>query len=108
MGGCGIRVPVPDGSLTDLTAIVRRPIPAEAINAAFSEASRARYAGILEYTHDPVVSRDIIGNTHSCVIEGPLISVVGSQVKIMAWFDNEFGYTSRIIDWLGYWQRMPI
>lgn len=100
MGGCGIRVPVPDGSLTDITCIVTRPPQVDALNKAFREAASDRYRGILKYTEDPVVSSDIIGNTHSCTIDGLLTSVIGNMVKIVGWYDNEVGYSSRLIDLL--------
>lgn len=100
MGGCGIRVPVPDGSLTDITCIVNSPIPAEELNRAFKEASQSRYKGILEYTEDPVVSIDIIGNTHSCIIDAQLTSVIGNMVKLVGWYDNEIGYSNRLVDLL--------
>jgi glyceraldehyde 3-phosphate dehydrogenase len=98
MGGCGIRVPVPDGSLTDITTIVRNPLSVEALNAAFLEASAGRYKGILKYTEDPIVSSDIIGNPHSCIVDGLLTSVIGNMVKIVGWYDNEVGYSNRLVD----------
>jgi glyceraldehyde 3-phosphate dehydrogenase len=100
MGGCGIRVPVPDGSLTDITCIVREPQTVDALNKAFMEASKQRYAGILQYTEDPVVSSDIIGNPHSCILDGLLTSVIGNMVKIVGWYDNEVGYSNRLVDLL--------
>lgn len=102
MGGCGIRVPVPDGSLTDITCIVKNPMTVEALNEAFKEASTNRYKGILEYTEDPIVSSDIIGNPHSCILDGLLTSVIGKMVKIMGWYDNEVGYSHRLIDLIRY------
>lgn len=98
MGGCGIRVPVPDGSLTDITTIVRNPRSVEELNLAFLEASKKRYKGILRYTEDPIVSSDIIGNTNSCIVDGLLTSVIGNMVKIVGWYDNEVGYSSRLVD----------
>ncbi|MGF1564265.1 MAG: type I glyceraldehyde-3-phosphate dehydrogenase [Flavobacteriales bacterium] len=98
MGGCGIRVPVPDGSLTDITTIVRNPMSVEALNAAFLSASQGRYKGILKYTEDPIVSSDIIGNPHSCIVDGLLTSVIGNMVKIVGWYDNEVGYSNRLVD----------
>jgi len=98
MGGCGIRVPVPDGSLTDITAIVHHTIKVETLNQAFRDAARNRYRGILEYADAPLVSRDIIGNPHSCVFDAPLTSVIGRMVKIVGWYDNEFGYSNRLAD----------
>ncbi len=98
IGGCGIRVPVPDGSLTDLTAMVRAPLTAEEINEAFRAASTGRWKGILEVADAPVVSRDIIGNPHSCIFDTPLTSVIGNMVKIVGWYDNETGYSNRLAD----------
>lgn len=100
MGGCGIRVPVPDGSLTDITCIVRNPLSVSELNQAFKSSSSGRYAGILQYTEDPIVSSDIIGNRHSCIVDGLLTSVIGKMVKIVGWYDNEVGYSSRLIDLL--------
>lgn len=105
IGGCGIRVPVPDGSLTDITCNVKNPKTAAEINAAFKSASEKRFKDILEYTEDPIVSRDIIGNQHSCVFDGLLTSVINNMVKIVGWYDNEVGYSSRMIDLCRYWSK---
>jgi glyceraldehyde 3-phosphate dehydrogenase len=98
IGGCGIRVPVPDGSLTDITLNVKRTVTIEEINAAFLQASQTNLKGILDYTEDPIVSVDIIGNTHSCLFDAQLTSVIDKMVKVVGWYDNEIGYSSRIID----------
>lgn len=98
LGGSGIRVPVPDGSLTDITCYVKHEVSIEQINAAFKNASQNELKGILAYTEDPIVSVDIIGNTHSCLFDSQLTSVIGKMVKIIGWYDNEIGYSSRIID----------
>ena len=98
IGGCGIRVPVPDGSLTDITFNVKRQVSIEEINAAFKTASQNNFKGILDYTEDPIVSVDIIGNTNSCVFDAQLTSVIDKMVKVVGWYDNEIGYSSRIID----------
>jgi len=101
IGGAGIRVPVPDGSLTDLTGTLRKPACAEEINAAFKAASENELKGILEYTEDPIVSRDVIGNTHSAVFDSKLTAVLGDKnklVKVIAWYDNEMGYSSRLVE----------
>jgi glyceraldehyde 3-phosphate dehydrogenase len=98
IGGCGIRVPVPDGSLTDITFNVKRQVSIEEINAAFKTASQTNFKGILDYTEDPIVSVDIIGNTNSCVFDAQLTSVIDKMVKVVGWYDNEIGYSSRIID----------
>lgn len=98
MGGCGIRVPVPDGSLTDITFNVRKEVTIEQINHAFKTASEGQLKGILAYTEDPIVSVDIIGNQHSCLFDAQLTSVIDKMVKVVGWYDNEIGYSSRIID----------
>ncbi|WP_027137092.1 type I glyceraldehyde-3-phosphate dehydrogenase [Gaetbulibacter saemankumensis] len=98
IGGCGIRVPVINGSLTDITFNVKKNTNIEEINNIFKEASLNHYKGILEYTEDPIVSIDIIGNTHSCIFDAGMTSVIGNMVKIIGWYDNESGYSQRIID----------
>ena len=98
IGGSGIRVPVPDGSLTDLTAYVKREVTIEEINAAFLKASNNGLNGILDYTEDPIVSVDILGNPTSCLFDSQLTSVIGKMVKVVGWYDNEIGYSSRLID----------
>jgi glyceraldehyde 3-phosphate dehydrogenase len=98
LGGCGIRVPVPDGSLTDITCQLKKlPTPAE-INAAFKAAAEGELKGILEYTEDPIVSIDVVGNPHSCLYDAEFTSVVGNMVKVIGWYDNEYGYSSRLAD----------
>lgn len=98
LGGCGMRVPVPDGSLTDLTMIMENPPSVDEINAAFLHASQTSLQGILRYTDDPIVSVDIIGDPHSCIFDSGLTSVIGNMVKVVAWYDNEAGYSNRLID----------
>ncbi|MEL0457449.1 type I glyceraldehyde-3-phosphate dehydrogenase [Flavobacteriaceae bacterium SZ-1-7] len=98
IGGCGIRVPVINGSLTDITFNVKRTVSIEEVNQTFKEASAHHYKNILEYTEDPIVSIDIVGNTHSCIFDAQMTSVIGKMVKIIGWYDNETGYSSRIID----------
>jgi glyceraldehyde 3-phosphate dehydrogenase len=101
LGGAGIRVPVPDGSLTDLTCTLRHCTSIEEINAKFKEAAEGRLKGILEYTEDPIVSVDVIGNTHSAVFDAGLTAVLGDKqklVKIVAWYDNEMGYSTRLVE----------
>ena len=97
-GGSGIRVPVPDGSLTDITCYVKRQVSIEEINIAFKKASENELKGILAYTQDPIVSVDIIGNPNSCLFDSQLTSVIDKMVKVVGWYDNEIGYSSRIID----------
>lgn len=98
IGGGGIRVPVPDGSLTDITCYVKREASIEEINAAFKAASENELKGILSYTEDPIVSVDVLGNRHSCLFDAQLTSVIGRMVKVVGWYDNEIGYSSRLID----------
>ena len=98
IGGCGIRVPVPDGSLTDITFNVNRKVSIEEINLAFKNASEKELKNILAYTEDPIVSVDIIGNSNSCVFDSQLTSVIDKMVKIVGWYDNEIGYSSRLVD----------
>ena len=98
IGGCGIRVPVPDGSLTDITFNVNRKVSIEEINLAFKNASEKELKNILAYTEDPIVSVDIIGNPNSCVFDSQLTSVIDKMVKIVGWYDNEIGYSSRLVN----------
>ncbi len=96
IGGAGIRVPVIDGSLTDITCILKKETDVDTINKKFKEASETSMKGILEYTIDPIVSVDVIGNTHSCVFDSQLTSVLGKMVKVVGWYDNEMGYSTRL------------
>jgi glyceraldehyde 3-phosphate dehydrogenase len=98
LGGCGMRVPVPDGSLTDITCVLKKNVTVEEINAAFKKAASTNLSGILEYTEDPIVSVDIVGNPHSCIYDAEFTSVVGNMVKVIGWYDNEYGYSSRLLD----------
>lgn len=101
LGGAGIRVPVPDGSLTDLTCTLAKPTSVEEINSVFREASENSLKGILEYTEDPIVSVDIIGNPHSAVFDAGLTAVLGDKnklVKVVAWYDNETAYAHRLVE----------
>ncbi|MBF01326.1 MAG: type I glyceraldehyde-3-phosphate dehydrogenase [Flavobacterium sp.] len=102
LGGSGIRVPVPDGSLTDITCYVKREVSIEEINTAFKTAADNELKGILAYTNDPIVSVDILGNTHSCLFDSQLTSVIDKMVKVVGWYDNEIGYSSRLIDLITY------
>jgi len=101
LGGAGFRVPVPDGSLTDLTCTLKKSTSVEEINSVFKEASETTMKGILEFTTDPIVSVDVIGNTHSAVFDANLTAVLGDKnklVKVVAWYDNEMGYSSRLVE----------
>ncbi len=98
LNGYSVRVPVPDGSLTDLSAVLSKKVTKEEINAAIKEASEGEFKGIIEYTEEPVVSSDIIGNRHSSIFDASLTDVHDNLVKVVAWYDNEFGYSNRIVD----------
>ncbi|MBW2936596.1 type I glyceraldehyde-3-phosphate dehydrogenase [Aureisphaera sp. CAU 1614] len=98
IGGCGIRVPVANGSLTDITLNVKKETTIEEVNTAFKKASETSLKNILQYTQDPIVSIDIVGNPHSCIFDSEMTSVIGKMVKIIGWYDNEMGYSSRIVD----------
>jgi glyceraldehyde 3-phosphate dehydrogenase len=98
LGGCGIRVPVADGSLTDITCMLEKHATAEEINAAFKKSAQGELKGILEYTEDPIVSVDIVGNPNSCIYDAEFTSIVGNMVKVIGWYDNEMGYSNRLID----------
>lgn len=98
IGGCGMRVPVADGSLTDITCVLTKIPSVEQINAAFKEAAQSHLKGILQYTEDPIVSVDVIGNPHSVLYDSEFTSVVGNLVKVIGWYDNEWGYSNRLVD----------
>ena len=105
MAAVSTRVPVANGALADFTVHLKQETSAEAINRLFRTAAENEYRGVIEYSDDPLVSIDIKGNTNSCIIDGTLTSVVGNQLKLFAWFDNEYGFTSRMIDWLLLWRQ---
>ncbi len=98
LGGAGIRVPVLNGSLTDFTCTLKTQPTVEEINAAFKLASETFFKNVVQYTQDPIVSIDIIDNPHSCVFDSLLTSVVGGITKVVGWYDNEYGYSSRLAD----------
>lgn len=99
IGGSGMRVPIPDGSLTDMTCILEKHATVEEINAAFKKASQNYLKGILEYSSEPLVSIDIVGNSHSCIFDEELTSVVDDNlVRVIGWYDNEVGYSNRLVD----------
>ncbi|HEY4324102.1 MAG TPA: type I glyceraldehyde-3-phosphate dehydrogenase [Mucilaginibacter sp.] len=98
LGGAGIRVPVLNGSLTDFTCTLKKQPSVEAINEAFKQAAKGSMQNILEYTEDPIVSTDILENTHSCIFDAQLTSIVGGLVKVVGWYDNEMGYSNRLAD----------
>jgi glyceraldehyde 3-phosphate dehydrogenase len=98
IGGCGMRVPVPDGSLTDITCQLKTIPTVEQINAAFKKAAQGDLKGILEYTEDPIVGVDVIGNPHSVLFDAEFTSIVGNLCKVIGWYDNEWGYSNRLVD----------
>lgn len=98
IGGCGMRVPVPDGSLTDITCVLSKTPTVSEINAAFKKAAEGSLKGIVEYTEDPIVGIDVVGNPHSVLYDSEFTSVVGNLVKIIGWYDNEWGYSNRLVD----------
>jgi glyceraldehyde 3-phosphate dehydrogenase len=99
LNGTSMRVPVPDGSVTDFTCIVSRNVTVEEVNAAFKKEAEGKLKGLLEYNTDSIVSIDIIGNTHSCILDSELTMVMGgNMVKVVGWYDNETGYSARVTD----------
>lgn len=98
LGGAGIRVPVLNGSLTDFTCTLNKETTVEEINQKFKEAATTELKQVLYYTEDPIVSVDIINNPYSCVFDSQLTSIVGGLVKVVGWYDNEFGYSNRLVD----------
>lgn len=98
LDGIAMRVPVPDGSLTDLTVILKKETTKEEINAAMKKAAESTMKGILEYVTDPIVSIDIVGNPHSCIFDSELTSCNGTLAKVVGWYDNEAGYSNRVAD----------
>jgi len=98
LDGSSLRVPTPDGSVTEFTAILKKEVSAEEINAAMKKAAEGPMKGILQYETDEIVSIDIIGNTHSCIFDSKLTATMGTLVKVTGWYDNEYGYSSRAAD----------
>jgi len=101
LNGLSLRVPVPDGSVTDLTTELKNPADFQEINNAYKKASEGELKGILQYTEDPIVSSDIIGNPHSCILDGPNTMILSGQsqwAKIFGWYDNEWGFSCRLVD----------
>jgi glyceraldehyde 3-phosphate dehydrogenase len=98
LDGVAVRVPVPDGSLTDLTAVLGRDVTPADVNRAFEQAASGSLSGVLRYSTDPLVSRDIVGDSASCVFDSGLTQAAGNLVKIFGWYDNEWGYTCRLVD----------
>ncbi|HET7174118.1 MAG TPA: type I glyceraldehyde-3-phosphate dehydrogenase [Nocardioidaceae bacterium] len=98
LDGFALRIPVPVGSATDLTVELERAATAEEVNAAFRAAAEGALKGYLRYTEDPIVSSDIVGDPHSCIFDAGLTKVIGNQAKVVGWYDNEWGYSNRLID----------
>jgi glyceraldehyde 3-phosphate dehydrogenase len=98
LDGTSLRVPVPTGSITDFVANLKKPASIEEINAAFKAAADGSLKGVLEYTDAPIVSSDIVTNPHSCVFDSDLTMSMGSLVKVLGWYDNEWGYSNRLVD----------
>lgn len=98
LDGFAIRAPTPNGSITDFVAVLKRETTAEEVNALFRNVAKYHLQGILEYTEEPIVSRDIVGNPHSCIFDASLTRVSGNLVKIFGWYDNEWGYSVRMLD----------
>jgi glyceraldehyde 3-phosphate dehydrogenase len=99
LDGMAMRVPVPDGSVTDLVCVLEKSASAAEVNDVFRAAAASKeWQGILEYTEDPIVSSDIVGNSHSCILDGLSTMANGRQVKLIGWYDNEWGYSSRLVD----------
>ena len=98
LDGMAVRVPTPTGSVTDLTATLKTEATAEQVNAALKAAAEGPMKGILQYCEDPIVSVDIVGNTHSCIIDAALTKCTGNLVKVFGWYDNEAGYATRVVD----------
>lgn len=98
LDGNSIRVPIPTGSITDLVAVLKKEVTVEEVNAAMKAAAEGPMKGILEYTEDPIVSIDIVGNTHSSIFDAGITTVSGKVVKVASWYDNEYGYSNRAAD----------
>ena len=98
LDGTALRVPVPTGSITDFVANLKKPATVDEINAAFKAAASGPLKGVLEYTDAPIVSSDIVTNPHSCIFDSDLTMSMGSLVKVLGWYDNEWGYSNRLVD----------
>jgi len=98
LDGTSLRVPVPTGSITDFVANLKKPASVDEINSAFREAANGSLKGVLEYTDAPIVSSDIVTNPHSCIFDSDLTMSMGSLVKVLGWYDNEWGYSNRLVD----------
>ncbi len=106
LDGVSFRVPVPDGCVTDFTVLLKREVTREAVNQAMREAAGSTLRGIIEYTEDPIVSADIIGNPHACIFDAGLTMTGGKLVKVSGWYDNEYGHASRVIDLVAHLDQL--
>jgi glyceraldehyde 3-phosphate dehydrogenase len=105
--GIALRVPTSDGSVTDLTAVLAKSVTDKEVNAAMKEAAEGELKGILQYTEDPIVSSDIIGNPHSSIFVAPWTQVMGGNLlKVLSWYDNEWGYSNRTVDLISIFGKM--
>jgi glyceraldehyde 3-phosphate dehydrogenase len=102
LDGTALRVPVPTGSITDFVANLKKPATVDEINAAFKKAADGPLKGVLEYCTAPIVSSDIVTNPHSCIYDAELTMSMGSLVKVLGWYDNEWGYSNRLVDLTAY------
>jgi glyceraldehyde 3-phosphate dehydrogenase len=102
LDGYALRVPIPTGSATDLTVTLKREVTVDEVNAAYKAAAEGPLAGILKYSTDPIVSADIVTDPHSCIYDAPLTKVIGNQVKVVGWYDNEWGYSNRLADLIAH------
>jgi glyceraldehyde 3-phosphate dehydrogenase len=100
LDGMAMRVPTPDGSIVDLVAELGKDVTVDEVNSAMKKAAEGELKGILEYTEDPVVSVDIVGNSHSSILDSQSTMVMGNMVKVLSWYDNEWGYSVRVVDLL--------
>ncbi|MCA0430201.1 MAG: type I glyceraldehyde-3-phosphate dehydrogenase [Bacteroidetes bacterium] len=98
IGGCGMRVPVPNGSLTDITCVLNKAVTVEQLNLAYKNAANTNLKGILQFTDEPIVGVDVIGNSNSVLFDAEFTSIVGNLVKVIGWYDNEWGYSNRCVD----------
>ena len=98
MDGYALRVPVPTGSITDLSFVAKKPVTVEEVNAAVKQAAEGELKGVLKYSEAPLVSKDITGDPHSSIFDAPLTKVIDNEVKVVSWYDNEWGYSNRLVD----------
>ena len=98
LDGFALRVPTPTGSITDLTVVSERPVTRDEVLAAYKKAAEGELSGILKYTEDEIVSSDIVTDPHSSIFDAGLVRVLGTQVKLSSWYDNEWGYSNRLVD----------